>query len=387
MSAVSDGSNEDVEEMFGVSRAWRGLGVELDGEPRAYRRVNSLVGTVVGVLEQLSPADWQRRGIDFVSVVLRGLVASSTESIGTGDIVTSVAVLHLLGLSPCCKGQQLVTKTNTEDGDSLSTSQRQQLPDVGNGRCTRGWVTWTVRDEETVKGLRLDRGVQEVVVPRDNLEFDSTAGEASDLIVLHTDIEGQDSDRSTRRVGDDGQVASRESSWCRIGRRVQLRCGARHSSDQVDLVWVGKWHVDVRSSPVGAGIDGSSSRSIFSLGQELSEHAALVPNSLGQGSSVDSVDGGDSILLEPVSKAACCEPMAVVVAVRGHDETGNVNSRGLKGRAEESMKRLGGLLSRWYTVVADQGVREHQDLALVRRIGERLDVTDHTCRRENESYT
>lgn len=89
--------------------------------------------------------------------------------------MATVSELHLLGGGTRGQGEQLMTQANTKDG---SASNLESLGEVVDSDLGHGWVTGTVRDEETVV---VGVGV-EVIVPRDNLDFDTAGNEAADLV-------------------------------------------------------------------------------------------------------------------------------------------------------------------------------------------------------------
>ena len=84
-----------------------------------------------------------------------------------------------------------MAQTDTEDRDS-------SLADVGldvlDGLFHHRRVTRTVGNEETIIFLASQR--REIVVPGDNLDLDSALDQASELVVLETNINAYDTDRS-----------------------------------------------------------------------------------------------------------------------------------------------------------------------------------------------
>ena len=105
--------------------------------------------------------------------------------------MTSVAVLHLDRLGTRGAGKQLVSQTDTEDGDSSLADVGLNVLDSLLHQC---WVTRTVRDEETIVLLACQR--REVIVPGNDLDFDTTLDEASKLVVLETNINADNADGS-----------------------------------------------------------------------------------------------------------------------------------------------------------------------------------------------
>ncbi|KAI3479544.1 hypothetical protein L1887_58356 [Cichorium endivia] len=362
--AVNDTADEDVEEELGVTGTGRALGVELDTEVGAFGGVDTLVGVVVGVGEEGLPASGEGVGVDGETVVLGGDVAAAADLVGTGDVVATVTELELLGLGTGGESEQLVTETDTEDGDHVGALALEQLGDAGDGGAARDRVTGTVGDEETVEGG--DVG-EEVVVPRDDVELDAAGGEASNLVVLHTDVERKDADGATGGVEEWSVELAERLARGGVGRGVELGLLARDASDEVLGVGVGEGEVDDGLAPVagGGGLDDGGA----GLGrEELAEHATLVADLLGQGAGVDAVDGGDSALLEPVREAGLGEVVAELVAVVRHDETGHVNAARFEGGGQQLLDALGSLLSAGNTVVAGKREGENEDLTLVRGV-------------------
>lgn len=145
--------DEDIEKELSVSRTRSRLGVELNGEEgfTVLTAPDTLVRAVVGIGEQRFPAVLEGGYVDFVTVVLRGDVASTRCSAGTRNVHTTITVLHLAGLGTGSKGEKLVTKTNTKDRDLGSL---EGLRKVADSLLDHGRVTRTVRNKETIVRLR-----------------------------------------------------------------------------------------------------------------------------------------------------------------------------------------------------------------------------------------
>lgn len=152
-SSVNDALDEDIEKELSVSRTRSRLGVELNGEEgfTVLTAPDTLVRAVVGIGEQRFPAVLEGGYVDFVTVVLRGNVASTRCSAGTRNVHTTITVLHLAGLGTGSKGEKLVTKTNTKDRDLGSL---EGLRKVADSLLDHGRVTRTVRNKETIVRLR-----------------------------------------------------------------------------------------------------------------------------------------------------------------------------------------------------------------------------------------
>jgi hypothetical protein len=188
LSAVGHGVDEDIEEELGIARTGSALGVELHTEVRLLSVVDTLVAAVVGIDEELLPAVGKAVRVDGETVVLGSDVTLASDHAGARNVVTTVTELHLLGGGTSSTGEELVSQADTEDGDLVLLEDRG---DVLDGVLEDGGVTRTVGEEKTVE--LVDVG-GDVVVPRANKDLDTTLEEAPQLVVLHTDIEAQNTD-------------------------------------------------------------------------------------------------------------------------------------------------------------------------------------------------
>lgn len=103
--------------------------------------------------------------------------------------MTAVTELHLHGRSTRSSGEQLVTQADTEDWHSSFLDVLLNVLDSLLHHC---WVTGTVGDEQTIVLLACKS--REVVVPWHLNNLDTSVDEASQLVVLKTDIDSHDSD-------------------------------------------------------------------------------------------------------------------------------------------------------------------------------------------------
>lgn len=160
-SAIRHALDEDIEKELGILGTGGRLRVELDGEvgKSVLAHPDTLVGSVVGVVEELLPSVGERGHINLVTVVLRSDVASTGRSAVARNVHSSVSVLHLGRLGSSGLGEKLVTETDTKDGDLGSS---HGLLDVLNRSRDDGGITGSVRKEETV--VRLGLEIDEVVI-------------------------------------------------------------------------------------------------------------------------------------------------------------------------------------------------------------------------------
>lgn len=157
--------------------------MELDTEIRAISVTNTLIAAIVGVDKEFVPVMRKSLRIDGVSVVLGCDIASSGNHVRARDVGTTVAVLHLHGVGAGSSGEQLVSKTDAEDGDPGFVHGCFDVPD---GRLHHGGVTWTVRDEQTVIVLACQ--LREVIVPGHDLNLNSAPHKTSQLVELEANV-------------------------------------------------------------------------------------------------------------------------------------------------------------------------------------------------------
>ncbi len=128
---------------------------------------------------------------------------------------------------------------------------------------------------------------------------------------------------------------------------------------------------------MGALVAGSAIGSAGKLEAHLAEHTALFADLLGQGASVDTVHGGNTLLLEPGAERGLSKEVRVVLAaVRGNNQASDVDLRGLEVGGQIAEKLVDGL-ARGHTIVTNQREGNDEDLATVRRVGNRLRVANH----------
>lgn len=130
---------------------------------------DTFVTAVIGVDEEFFPALWKSGCINRETVILGSDVTLSRDHAGTGDVVASVTKLHLDRVGTNSPGEQLVSETDTEDGDFAFL---HSLGDVLHSSGDRGWVTGTVGEEETV--IFASSEGMEIVIPRNDQDFNTT---------------------------------------------------------------------------------------------------------------------------------------------------------------------------------------------------------------------
>lgn len=322
-----------LEEVRAVHWATLGLGVELGREDGAGPVHHSLVAAVVEVDKVLLEVVGQSARVDGVSVVLGGDVALTGGQVQGGDVVGSVAVLHLDGLGANGHGQKLVTETDSHDGDGRALHQAGKVVD---SLLAVNWVTGTVGDEDTVEvvGNLMDR----VVVGEDG-KRGTTADQASEDVLLDTAV-----DQSNVEIS--------------IGRLNHERSLGADALDKVDLARVDKAFILIGIVLVTNG-NPSKGRTLLSEEGDNS-------------SSVDIGNGGNTLAGTPVTQTLDGSPVAVLKGDIGDNNTSTLDVRRLKVLEEVILVTLIG----GNAVVANQGLGEDENLATVRRIRHGLGVAD-----------
>lgn len=103
--------------------------------------------------------------------------------------MSTVTKLQLQGAGTCSSGKQLVSEADTKDWCALLLDGSL---DVVDGLGHHGWITWTVGDEETIVVLA-SKG-WEIIVPRAYQNLNTAGDQASELVVLETDVQAEDTD-------------------------------------------------------------------------------------------------------------------------------------------------------------------------------------------------
>lgn len=134
-------------------------------------------------------------------------------------------------------------------------------------------------------------------------------------------------------------------------------------SNQVARVRVNPVDILVLVHPLSIGRDDGRSHD-RGREQDLSKHDSLGADLLGQGPSVDAVDGGDVELLEPSAERGYGKVVREVLRVLADDQTSNMNLVRLKVLGQILQKGIHGLAG-GDTIVSDQREGEHEDLASV----------------------
>ena len=183
-----------VEEVGRVEGSTLRLRVELGAENRAGVVDKTLVGLVVQVGEVLPPVSREGGGIDGITVVLGSDVALSGGKVKRRDVVRTVAILELDGLSTGSEGEQLVTHANAHH---RNLGGLEQPAEVVHGRGAVSRVTRAVGDENAIEvvGDLVNR-----VVEGERCNAGAPGDKAAENVLLHTAVDQGDVQVTERRA-------------------------------------------------------------------------------------------------------------------------------------------------------------------------------------------
>jgi hypothetical protein len=309
------------------------FGVELRAEDRARGVNEALVGLVVQVGKVLLPLAAESSRVNSVSVVLRSDVALSSGEIQSGDVVGTVAVLELDGLSSGSESDELVTHAYAHHGDLGSL---EQLAEVVHGGSAVSGVTGTVRDENTVEVVGdLVNGVVEGEASNARASGD----EAAKDVLLDTTVDQRNVHVSKRRADVEGSLSG-------------------HTADQVDGL-----RINVGLVLVGI---------VLLTDGDTSKGRTLLTEVCHNLTRVDTGDGGDTLASAPLGEGLDGSPVAVLQGIVLDNDARSLDVGRLKV-SEQAVLIAGG---RGDAVVADQGLGEDENLSTVGRIGHGFRVSD-----------
>ena len=163
-------AHKHIEQELGVAWTRRAFWMELHTEERRRLAVDTLVAVVIRIHKQLSPVGRQRRCINSIAVVLRRDITATRKLVRAGNVLATIAVLHLGCARAGSQGQDLVTKTDTKHGDHIRLPRDQRTDALDRRHAVCG-ITRTIREEQTVIRLGLR---QDIMVKRHNFEFHTT---------------------------------------------------------------------------------------------------------------------------------------------------------------------------------------------------------------------
>lgn len=310
--------------------------MELGREDGAGGVAHTLVGAVVEVDKVLLPLAAERAGVDGVTVVLTGNVALTSGQVEGGNVVGTVAVLHLDGAGAGGQGEQLVTHADTHDGNLRGLHEGAEVVD---GLLAVSGVTGTVGDKDTVVvvGNLLD-----LEVVGEDGHTGATADQAAEDVLLDTAV-------------DQGDVVL---GVVGLDHKGSLRADLL---DQVDLAGVDEALVLV-------GI-------VLLTGSNSGQRRTLLSEVGDNGTGVDARDGGNTLASAPLAQTLDGSPVAVLLSDIGNDDSGALNVGRLKVLEQVPLVTL----VRGNTVVANQRLGEDENLATVRGVGHGLGVSNEGC--------
>jgi hypothetical protein len=325
-----------VEEVRGVERTSLGFGMELGAEDGTGVVDQTLVGLVVEVGEVLPPVAGQGRGVDGVSVVLRGDVALASGEVESRDVVSAVSVLQLDRLSTSGQSNQLVTHANTHDGDLRGL---EQLAEVVDGRRAMSWVARAVGVEDTVEVVR---DLVDGVVEGEAGDAGTAGDEAAKDVLLDTAV-----DQSHMHVTE---------------RRADVERSLRRNTTHE----VNSLRVDVCLVLVGI---------VLLADGDAGQRRTLLTEVCYNLTSVDAGDGWDALSGAPCRQRLNGSPVAVLHSVVLDDDSRSLDMRRLKV-SEQAMLIAG---AGGDSVVADQRLGEDENLSTVGGVGHGLGVPNEGC--------
>mmetsp|Transcript_39309 Transcript_39309/g.95114 ORF Transcript_39309/g.95114 Transcript_39309/m.95114 type:complete len:307 (+) Transcript_39309:3810-4730(+) len=278
-------------------------------------------------------------------MVLWSDVATSSSEINTRLVHTTVTVLQLVGLGTSGQSKQLVSKTDTKDW--LGLLQVQGVLDRLDGSCAHLWVTRTVGQEETLP-INVGWVGLQVVVEWNDGQFNLVGvDQVSDNVVFDTAVVGNDPWGLSLSVGDN------------------LLGG--DFSDQVSIIGVLE-HIFTDGTSKLLWLDGR-----FDL--KSSKDGTVFSQGLCQLSGINTKDSWDTRFLEPVAKRLFCIPVRMLPRVAGNNQSRDVDLLAFKVLGKTVGVHCGFVGD---TIVSNQWVCEHKDLATVTRIGQCFRVSNHS---------
>ena len=185
--------------------------------------------------------------------------------------------LQLLNLCTCCQTEQLVAKADAEDGLTCLHS----LADVSDSSTIEVGVTGTCGHYHCIVCK-----CREVVVIRYAYYLEATSHEVADKAVLHTAV---------------------NDYHLLLALTVCNGLGASNGSREVDGV------ISLTFGLLGSIAD-----------DDLSTHHTAIAECLGDGTGVNASDTGHTFALHPSVEGLGSVPVAVLLAIVGHDESAHL---------------------------------------------------------------
>lgn len=244
----------------------------------------------------------------------------------------------------------------------------------------------------------------EIAHPRDNLNFDTTLPETPDLVPLHTDINGHNPHLPTcLRVyflvgagasGVDNRSLGRHLGYKILVVGIVIRDGLKVLSPaDIELVnGLGLSHRGRRRKAVNETLNAAKDARLAiptslaieytcSLVENSTEEDTTFSETLGEHPSVDTPNGGDALLFEPLAQGRSGQVVREARVIVGNHKGRNVNVGRLKLKRQGVKKARSGrnivsilgsgdvrglhVGSLRNTIVTDQGVGEDKDLRRV----------------------
>src|SRR5579862_249353 len=332
------------EEVFGVVRAGRGLGVVLDAEYRVFAVPHSLDGLVVQIDVRDFDVGGERVRVDREPVVLRGDCDAPALQILHGLVASVVPELQFEGAPAIGVAEQLMPQANAEDR-LLPDEFAEFLVDITERRGISRAVG--KKDAVRVHGENILRGSAR----GNDAHLEAVPTQVSEDVALYAIVVGDDVITGGAK-GFGG--AFRRPGAARLPLRVPLvRLRGRHVPDVI--------HPD--DSLCFRRLARRRVRGYVLRGQD-SLHRTLLAQMAGQGARIDPFDPEDVPPLQIGVQRHLGAPTARYAAQLLDDESLHVRPAALL---------IGGV----YAIVADERVGHRDDLPLVGWVREHFLVTGH----------
>ena len=109
--------------------------------------VYSFIGFIIYVGEPWFHCFWQSIFIYGKSVILRSDYTFSCQHVFTGLVLTSMTVLHLVGFCSECMSEDLISEAYSKYRYVFSERFFCLLYSL----CIESWISWSIRDKDTIK--------------------------------------------------------------------------------------------------------------------------------------------------------------------------------------------------------------------------------------------
>lgn len=326
--------------MNGIEGSTGRLGVELNSPytlTGGLSTLDTFDRSVVSIEEERFPSLGERiNELESILVVLRGNIDTSSfdvARVGEGEdrlIVATVTEPHPVSFQSGSETDDLVTHANTEDGlfplvDSLAEVKSSLHAVLG--------VSGTVGEEETIE---LISNLVEVIVPGEDSDGSSSAGECTKNVGLGTEVEERDFDISVRI--ESVNLAGRNLIYEVLDSRIPVFRILRS---------------DVVSSP----------------DREFRQSRTTVSEESRDGSGVNAGDSRNAVAVAPLVEGLDSLVVRVLLSQVGNDDSSALDTVRFEHDGRSVGREVLGGKVVGNSVVSDEGRREDEELGAVRRVG------------------